>query len=508
MKLGKRLVFNTALLTASSIVMRCIALVFQVWLTGRIGSAGIGLFQLVMSVSLLASTVAISGIRFACTRLISEEIGLNAGGSIGKTILRCCTYSLFFGVASMVILFLCAEPIGFLWIGDARTVLSLKLLSFSLPFMSLSAVMAGYFTATGRVYKSAAIQITEQLFRIFWVVVFLSMADNADLERSCASVVAGGVLAELLSFVLFSIAYIHDRKHHRTGGGELTKVTGRMMKIAVPLAVSAYARTSLSTLQNLLVPRGLKSAGYSADSALSGYGIIQGMVFPIIMFPSCVLMALAELLVPELTEAQVSGRTQHISEMTSNLLTKCLAFSIGAAAVMYAFAGDLGQAIYSSSEAGRYIRIFALLVPVMYIDMVIDGCLKGLGQMMYSMCYNITEAAIGVLLVYTLLPTYALNGYIVIICFCEILNFSMSYNRLRKVAKPKIRLVSIVMPILCAYGATCAINIVLRWMHFSASESIISVVVCIIAAAGLYYLLVHLCGCLKDDNGQAVKDGR
>lgn len=78
----RKLIVNTALMTGSSIVMRCIALVFQAWLVGHIGAAGIGLYQLVLSVSVLFATFAISGIRFAATRLISEEMGLERGAGV------------------------------------------------------------------------------------------------------------------------------------------------------------------------------------------------------------------------------------------------------------------------------------------------------------------------------------------------------------------------------------------------------------------------------------------
>ena len=57
--MGKRLIVNTALMTSASLLMRCIAMGFQGYLSGRIGAAGIGLYQLVMSVELLASTFAI-----------------------------------------------------------------------------------------------------------------------------------------------------------------------------------------------------------------------------------------------------------------------------------------------------------------------------------------------------------------------------------------------------------------------------------------------------------------
>ena len=149
---NRRLIVNTALMTGSSIVMRCIGLIFQAWIVGRIGAAGIGLYQLVMSVSVLFATFAISGIRFAATRLISGEMGLERGAGVtggrcaGARATRC-----FFGLCAGTMVYFLAEPVGFLWIGDARTVRSLRITSISLPCIALSSVMDGYFTASGRV---------------------------------------------------------------------------------------------------------------------------------------------------------------------------------------------------------------------------------------------------------------------------------------------------------------------------------------------------------------------
>ena len=279
-----KLAFNTALLTGAALVMCCIGMVWQVWLVSRIGSAGIGLFTLVLSVGSLAATFAISGIRFTSTRLISEELGVGNAGGVAASVTRCCAYALFFGLSSMLILFLTAERIGFLWIGDARTVLSLEILSFSLPFTALSSVIAGYFTSTGRVYKSAGAQFLEQLLQIALTVAFLKWAPRGDLEKCCAAVVAAGTLAQMLSFGLLYCLYLGDRRRYAEGrrGQRLTR---RMLGIAMPLAFSAYARTSLTTLQQMLVPRGLRRAGLSADQAMSDYGIIQGMAFPVVSFP-------------------------------------------------------------------------------------------------------------------------------------------------------------------------------------------------------------------------------
>ena len=435
--LKRRLLYNTALLTASSLLMNAIAMAFQVWLVGRIGSAGIGLYQLVLSVTNLGATFAISGVRFAATRLVSEELGLENAGGIRPAMARCLGYGALFGAAAALILWELAEPIGFLWIGDARTVRSLRISALSMPCISLCAAVSGYFTACGRVWKPTLIHLIEQLAGIALVAFFLGSVPAGEIERSCAAVTLGRVAADVLSLALMLLAYRLDRSGHygRRSGG--VRLTARMLKIALPLAASAYARSALSTLQHLLVPRGLKSAGYSADGALSGYGTIQGMVLPVIFFPSCIMAALSELIVPELTAAQVQGDAGGIRRATAELLRMSLLFSAAVGLFLFAFADRLGMAVYHSTEAGRYIRILAPLVPVMYTDMTVDGCLKGLGQQVWSMGINILDALLGLLLVWRLLPRYALAAYIAILYLTELVNFLLSLLRLWKVTRSR-----------------------------------------------------------------------
>lgn len=434
----KRLVFNTALLAGASILMRCIGMAFQAWLAGRIGAAGIGLYQLVMSVELLCITFAVSGIRFAVTRLVSEELGMGRPGGVGGAISRCAVYSLLFGCAAMTLLFLSSEAIGFLWIGDARTVLSLRILSLGLPFISMSSVLSGYFTACGRVWKPALVHLVEQLVCVGLVAALLLRAPAGNIEKCCAAITTGATVSDILSFAMMLAAYVTDRRRH---GGDVRRgprLTSRMLNVALPLAMSSYARSALSTLEHLLVPRGLRKAGFSADSSLAGYGVINGMAMPIIGFPACLLLAVAELIVPELTEAQMRGDDAKISRVVSALLRNTLIFSAVAAVLLFIFADRLGNGIYRSAEAGRYIRLLAPLIPAMYTDMVTDGCLKGLGQHIWSMWINILDALCGVVLVYTLLPSYALTAYICIIYWGELMNFALSLGRLSRVTKIRL----------------------------------------------------------------------
>ena len=434
MVLNKKLADNTFILTAASLFMSVISMVFQTWLAGRIGTAGIGLYQLVLSVTSLVMTFAISGIRFASTRLISEELA-DGGETIRSAMKRCFSYALFFGTAAGVVLYLTAEPVGFLWLGDARTVRPLRLSALSMPCAALCSAMSGYFIAVSRVWKSALIHIAELLTGTAVSVYLLSQCPIENIEKSCFAITQGRITADVFSLFLMSAVFLTDIRRYAPENRRNTSIAPRMLKIALPLAFSAYTRSALSTLQHILVPRALRRSGLSGEKALSGYGIIQGMALPAVFFPSCILSAAAELIVPELTAMQLSGDGDSVSKSVGRLSSLALAFSAGISIILFLLSDRIGNGIYKSKEAGYFIRLLSPLVPVMYTDMIIDGCLKGLGEQMWNMKVNILDSALSVLLVWQLLPLYALKAYIVIIYFTEILNFVLSYAHLHTVIR-------------------------------------------------------------------------
>ncbi len=428
-----RFIYNTALLTASTLLMRCIGCAFQVWLAGRIGSAGIGLYQLMGSAGGLAVTFAVSGIGFGTMRLVSEELGADNSHGAGKAVLCCLAYALFFGCLSGLVLYRFAEPIGFLWIEDGRTVLPLCIMAWELPFISLSAVFSGYFTACGRVGRSTAAALGQQLLTIGLTYVLLQTVPYGDIAQNCACITLAGTISEAVGCLVLGVLYVTDRMTHDRSGTETPKLMGRLLRISLPLAVSAYTRSALSTLQHMLTPSGLRKSGLTAAQALSAYGIVHGMTLTVIYFPTCILYVVAQLLIPDLTEAQVRGSCRRITRICTKMLWLAMGYSAVFAVGLFLLADRLAMGIYHNPQVADYIRMFAPLVPMIYTDIIVDGCLKGLGQQLWSMGINIAESAVSVVLTYLLVPRFGIMGFVWVVYFNEVFNFLLSFQRLRQV---------------------------------------------------------------------------
>ena len=67
--------YNALLLTGVNLLLRLVSTSFQVYISGRLGAAGVGLLQLVLSVGGLAMVAGIAGIRTATMYLTAEELG-------------------------------------------------------------------------------------------------------------------------------------------------------------------------------------------------------------------------------------------------------------------------------------------------------------------------------------------------------------------------------------------------------------------------------------------------
>ena len=423
-----KLLKNTLLIASGSIILRLCALFFQAYLAAQAGAGQLGFYGIISSVGVVFATIAISGVRFAVTRLASQQCSL--GNSYPHSLMRCAFfYGLMFGVLSGGVMYFASDALSRYWVMETSAAMPLRIISASMPFISIGAVIEGYFTAKQKVLRLVMSGISSQLIRICFVVICFASFDKENVMGILsAGSFAGEVSLSLILLILYFFESFGKKEKCKS-----RKNLSALAKTALPLAVSAYMRTGLSSLGQIIIPKGLRKSGMGADAAFVTYGIIGQMAFPVIMFPAALLNALGDILVPRLTGAQTNGKKIGIAHIVNRALRIGIIFSFGVMGLMFFYSDSLGECFYKSAEAGKYIRIFAPLIPIIYIDCVTDGCLKGLGQQVHSMVYNVLEGIINVTLLFLLLPTMAIRGYIAVMYIKEVFNAVLSIRRLSTV---------------------------------------------------------------------------
>lgn len=480
---------NMIILTVGSLILRMIGIGFSAWISRKIGPEGMGLFQLIFTVYNMASTLATSGIYLAVTRLVAEEIGKGSYSAANDAVRKCMIYGVVVSGTASVLLWYLAPWIGHVLLSDGRTVLSLRIMAFALPFMAFSCSLRGYFFAVRQVLKTNTSQIFEQLVRIAVVAVgFLFLLPDG-LEYACAAIALGSAGGEALAFCYTLTLYLLNKRKWHFTPKKFPETTRKVLSITIPVALSSYLKSALVTAENILIPRGFRRYGADTAGALAQYGMMEAMVMPILTFPAALLTSLSSLLVPEVAESNVTGQQRQIDRMTGAVLRAALLFALPVTASFVCFADELGLAIYRSEEAGAMLRVMAPLVPIMYMDMVSDALLKGLDEQLSVLRYSIIDSALSVILIYSLLPVFGVNGYITVMFVSTYLNAVLGISRLVQITHIGFSLGKwIVMPILSAAGASVLSLFLSRKWQFSPGMEAMWKITLLIAIYSIFLL--------------------
>ena len=441
--------YSALLLTGVNLLLRTVSTSFQVYLSGQIGPSGIGLLQLVLSVGSLAMTAGMAGVRTGTMYLTAEELGRKRPQNVIWVLSGCTVYSILFSMFVCLALYFGAPFLAERWIGNPEVEGAVRVYAGFIPVYCLCGVMTGYFTAANRIGALAAVEVAEQLLSMAVTVFMLRTWALGDATRACTAVILGGGVSACMTLGLLVILRLAE--HSPTG--MRIPVARRLTQVALPLAVADDLKVGINTTENLMVPKRLSLYPEERDP-MAAFGTVCGMVFPVLMFPAAILFGLAELLIPELARCAAAESKQRIRYLTKRSLRLAMLYGCAIGGGMFLLAESLCQKLYGSTDAGFWLRQYALLIPMLYCDAITDAMTKGLGQQKACVRYNITTSAMDVVFLFLLLPRYGMQGYFWSFLVTHAVNFGLSLRRLIKTAEITIRPI---VPVLTLFATVLAV---------------------------------------------------
>ena len=465
MKGTKTLLTGALMLTGVNLLLRFAGTSFQVWLSGRIGAAGVGLLQLVLSVNMLALTLGAAGGRTTAMYLTAEALGRGRRSDADRLLSGCFIYSILCAGAVSFGLFFLAPKLAGAWIGTMEALPALRTWASFLPVICLTGVMTGYFTAANRIGTLAAVEVGEQCFAIAVTALTLSVTEPDDRAGSCRAVVLGTCLGSVFTLGCLMLLYARC-----AGDGESRIPVARpIIRSAVPLALADDLKAGISALENLMVPRRLALYAGTGDP-LAAFGRVSGMVFPVMMFPAAILSSLAEVLIPELARCAAVGSRRRIRYLIRRNLRLALIYGLVCGGLLYLLSGSICDWLYPGEEIGHLLRRFAILVPMLYCDLLADAMTKGLGQQAACARYSILSNTVDIALMYFLLPRFGVDGYFISFAVTHALNFALSLRKILQIGGVKPgRFFTLLTPaaaVFAVFGGGCFTGAVRRSAAF------------------------------------------
>ena len=387
---------NASIVTGLSVAERTLGFLYRIVLSRLIGAEGLGLYQVALSLFGLFVTIGTGGIPITVSRMISkckaekdlqgEQNALSAG--LFGCLLLSLPCALFFG--------LFGEKMTFLF-SDMRSFPVFRILLIGLSLSCVYAVFRGYFWGNKNFLTPSLLEISEEAVMVIVGICLLQAVPSPAVgaERAAWAV----VLSYLFSFTASTLCFF-------ARGGRLSspkKELKPLFNASLPITSVRASASLVTSAVAVLLPAMLVRAGMDEREAVKLFGVVTGMVFPILFIPSTLLGSLSLVLVPELAEDYYR---KDFARLKKNILRGLrFAFFLSCALLpfFYALGRDVGLLTFSNQTAGDMIARGGVILLPMRLTMISSSMLNSIGFEKQTFIFFFVGAA-GLLLAVLILP--------------------------------------------------------------------------------------------------------
>jgi len=428
---------GTILLTLTGFLTKIIGFFYRIFLSRSIGEEGMGIYQLLAPIMALSYAFTSAGIQTAISKYTAAYHAQGRKRSALATLLTGFLLSILFSVIATVFLYQNAAMLAARFLLEPRCEPLIRIFALSIPFASIHSCINGYYYGLKKTLLPSASLLAEQLARVLSVYAIYTYGYTIHTHPTIAVAMLGVLIGEVCSTLLSTIVlFVQEKQAFHLPASFSARAGGRYTKeiilLALPLMANRLVLNGLQSIEAVYIPNRLTLYGLSTADSLRCYGVLTGMVLPLLLFPSAITSSVSVLLLPYISEAQAVGNHKKIRQAVKKCLLACLLLGSICCLFLLFFGTFLGKLLFNSTLAGDYIRMLSIVCPILYMGSVLNSILHGLGRALSAFLYNVVSLLLRLAFVFFLIPSIGMYGYLLGIFFSQLLFTALILFSLRR----------------------------------------------------------------------------
>lgn len=486
-----RIAVDTAKLTAVSMLLQALGIFLNTLISQRLGTASVGIMTLIFTLFGFIMVLANGNIFLSTSRLVSEEIGFgnrNVSLVMRYSLSFSMTLSVFFMLASGALAGIISDKLA----GGGNLSAPIRIIALSLPFASFGSCIKGYFNAVRKISIPCLGDCIE--FAAKWTILLISVLFLIGRGYDLYLLIALSILiGEIISAVYYIVVYTKEYVAFSRLPSKKRSISAfsKYMRLCIPILISGYVQMLMSTANDVLVPAALLKYNASAERALGEYGMFEAMIMPALFYPALLLGSLSNVIIPEIARAHASGDQDRVKHLVHKILSKSLMFSFFAAGIFLTQGKNIGAVLCPSDTlvGETLVKLFPV-VPFIYLEIVLEGILKGMGRQNFSTLNSLAEYAVRILCVIIFVRLYGFAGVLISYYASNIYSNIARIFVVLRISRLSFGICDYLLrPFVCSASSCIAAGMLVR--IFSPRSVLFSAVI-YICAAGIAFIL--FCG--------------
>lgn len=407
-----KFITSTLILIGGGFITRILGFFIKILYTRVIGETGVSLYSIVMPTYSLLITIASLSLPIAISKMIAE-----AKTKSSKILFSATFIILFLNIILVSFMLLSSKFIAATLLKNADCYYLLIAMTLTLPFISISSILKGYFFGKQRMGPNTISNILEQIVKILLILFLLPVLMKKSVFIAVIGLILFNIVTEITSIITFFFFAPKQFTIHKSDFKPDRRTMKEVFSISLPTVSSRFIGNIGFFLEPIILTNILLFCGYSSEYILREYGAYNAYTIALLTMPSFFVGAVCSALIPEISKFSGLNQKKMIKRRFWQGILFCFSIGIVFSTLIYFYRTPLLQIIYNTNLGVDYIRILAPFFVLFYLEAPLMSTLQALGHAKDTMKI-------------TLIGEIVKLVSLILLCFCHIGMYSLIYSEI------------------------------------------------------------------------------
>lgn len=404
-----KFITSTLILMLGGFITRILGFFIKIMYTRIIGENGVSLYSIVMPTYSLLITIASLSLPIAISKMIAEQKFKSS-----KILFSATFIILFLNILLVTFMFLSSKMIATNLLKNPDCYYLLIAMTLTLPFISISSILRGYFFGKQKMVPNTISNIIEQIVKIILILLILPILMKKSIFLAVMGLILFNIVTEIVSIITF-ICFAPKKFTIKKEDIKPNKKTIKeVFSISLPTVSSRFIGNIGFFFEPIILTNLLLFCGYSNEYILREYGAYNAYSIALLTMPSFFVGAVCSALIPEISKYLGMRNKTMIKRRFWQALGFSLLVGLFFSILIYFYREPLLEIVYNTNLGLDYIRILAPFFVLFYLEAPLMSMLQALGH---------AKETMKITLIGEIIKLSALT----LLCFCHIGMYSLIY---------------------------------------------------------------------------------
>ena len=365
---------STIILIISGFFTKIIGFIIRIVYTRIIGEYGISLLTIATPTYSLLLTIATLAIPISISKLVAE----NKGRSI-RILSTAAFIILTINFALIIIIIFTKDFIANNLLKEPLASPLLLAYALTLPFVSISSVLKGYFAGKQNMIPHATSNIIEQIIRLILISTIIPLLMQKNVMIAIIGLILLTIVSEISSMIVF-LFFLPKHINYHTNLLPSKNISKKILNISIPSVSGRIIGNIGYFLEPIILTNILLLNGYSNHYILVEYGAYNAYALSLLTMPGFFIGAISTALIPEISREYKNNNTIKVKKRIKEALLFALLIGTSFSIIILVYRKQLLLILYNTIKGTNYIKILAPFFVLFYLEGVLTSSLQAIGK--------------------------------------------------------------------------------------------------------------------------------